>query len=255
MNGMTLEFEIETENTYGENTPFIRCMFNNRGIEIYSDRAIIRSSNSSAIAFFRENQRTKISFVIDKAQNIILTYVNGVMTGLNRIAFDSFFVQSSPQNIEVNRNYVGGTLYSFRAYQRTLSPSEIMQNYLFDLPDLQTKLLEYNVSDIFDVAGEVDFDKLSARIPVMKIRAYDTDVNGNYLPEIKDDKKRLFDVDFTNPFDHAKDFSAANVGIRTQGTSTLIYPVKNYRLYLPEGNDYSIDPNETRPTLIPQYKD
>ena len=124
--------------------------------------------------------------MIDKTERTVTTYINGVMTGLNRLASDSFFVHTSPQNILVNQNNVGGVLYSFRAYTRMLSHQEILQNYLYDLPSVDEKLLEYNVSDIFDDMAEVDFNKISERIPVMKIRAYTTDINGNYLPETAD---------------------------------------------------------------------
>ena len=42
--GATLEFDLETRNSYGELIPFINCMNNDRGFAIYSDRAIIKSS-------------------------------------------------------------------------------------------------------------------------------------------------------------------------------------------------------------------
>ena len=63
-------------------------------------------------------------------------------------------------------------------------------------------------------------------------------------------------VDFTieHPYDHTKDYTATNVVIRTQGTSTLVYPVKNYRLTLPVGASYAIDASKTRPTRVLNIK-
>ena len=224
-----------------------------RGIEIKSDRAILKSSDTTVITLFKENEKIKISFVIDPYNSTTTTYINGVMSGIDRLSTQSAFKQVSPQNIAVNMSGVGGKLYNVRVYERALTHPEILQNYLFDITDISEKLYQYNFSDIYDSIGNISIDKVKERIPVMVIRTYGVDQFGNQLPQTSDYRPT---VDFTieHPYDHTKDYTATDVVIRTQGTSTLVYPVKNYRLTLPAGTSYAIDASKTRPTRVLNIK-
>ena len=181
--GKTIEFELETNNDLGQEKVFLSCMNGGRGIEIKSDRAILKSSDTTVITLFKENEKIKISFVIDPYNSITTTYINGVMSGIDRLSTQSAFKQTSPQSISVNMSGVGGKLYNVRVYERALTYHEILQNYLFDITDISEKLYQYNFSDIYDSVGNISIDKVKERIPVMVIRTYGVDQFGNQLPQ------------------------------------------------------------------------
>src|SRR5690554_1504354 len=226
--GKTIELEFET--TEGLSDEFIRCMHNNRGFIVYKDRAFLRSSNTQVEVFFKENEKIKLSFVINPVAGYILTYINGVMTGIDRMNAQTSFQQSTAQDIIVNDKAVDGKLYNVRVYDRALEHQEILQNYLYDMVSLEEKIEEYNFSDIFNQSGTVDFEKVKERMPVMTIRTYESDENGNRLPQTSDFRPYV-SVAYEHHTNPDKNFSLSNVRLRTQGTSTLQYPVKNYRLY------------------------
>ena len=226
--GKTIELEFET--TEGLSDEFIRCMHNNRGFIVYKDRAILRSSNTQVEVFFKENEKIKISFVINPVAGYTLTYVNGVMTGIDRMNTQTSFQQSTAQNIIVNDKAVDGKLYNVRVYDRALEQQEILQNYLYDMVSLEDKIVEYNFSDIFNQSGTPDIEKVKERIPVMTIRTYTSDEVGNRLPQTAEFRPYV-SAYYEHPTNPDKNFSLPNVRIRTQGTSSLQYPVKNYRLY------------------------
>ena len=175
------------------------------------------------------------------------------MSGIDRLSAFSSFLQSSPQNILINQSLLGGKVYSIRVYKRPLSHHEILQNYLFTMSNIDEKIQEYIFSDIYTESLDMDFLKLKEKIPTVTVRIYEKDENGNSLPATAD-YRPVCDVIIEHNTDSSKNFTAYNATIRTQGTSTLAYPVKNYRITLPSSTEYSLDPTETRPTRILNLK-
>ena len=227
--GKTIEVEFETtfSNTDLE---FIKCFYNGRGFQIFSNRASLSSNNTKAEVFFKENERVKISFVIDKQNMKTLLYINGVMSGVDYMGSATNFQQNNPQNIDINTNHIDGKIFNIRIYDRALDHHEVLQNYLYDKESFEDKITESVFSDIFDENGEPSYEKIKKRMPVMVIRTYSTDTFGNRMPETGDFRP-FVSVSYEHNMDPSRNFSYSNVRFRTQGTSTLVYPVKNYRLY------------------------
>ena len=245
--GRTIEIEFET--TTGLEDEFISCWHGNRGFKILKDRAMLKSNDTQSEVFFKENEKIKLSFVINPVDNTTLIYINGVMTGLDRMNSLTSFQQSTAQNIIINEKAVDGKVYNIRVYDRALSHQEVLQNYLFDIVDLNEKINNYVFSDVFNQSGTPDIEKVKERMPVMVIRTYETDANGNNMP-LTADFRPYVSVTYEDNLDPSKNFELANVRLRTQGTSSLEYPVKNYRLY---SGDLDTNPvtfnNEMHPAI------
>jgi hypothetical protein len=232
--GKTIEIEFET--TIGLEQPFIECWHNERGFKIYKDRAVLKSNNTQADVFFKENEKIKLSFVINRTDNTTFVYINGVKTGVDRMSPQTSFVQLTPQPIKINPYYIDGKLYNIRVYDRALDHIEILRNYLYDVIDIDTKLSLYNHSDIFDANGLPDYEKVKERMPVMVVRTYEADpVTGDRMPgtTTADGSFRPFvRVSYEDLQHPDRNFIIPHVRMRTQGTSSAIYPVKNYRFWL-----------------------
>ena len=226
--GRTIEIEFET--TTGLDDEFIRCIHNNRGFEVFKDRAVLQSSNTRIEAFFKENEKIKISFVINPVDNSTLVYVNGVMTGIDRMNIETNFQQSTAQDILVNYKAVDGKLFNIRVYDRALDHHEILQNYLFDVVSIDEKVQEFNFSDIFDQSGNPDYEKVKERMPVLVIRTYEEDGEGNRMPNTGGFRP-FVSMYYEHHLDSSRNFEYQNVRLRTQGTSSLVYPIKNYRFF------------------------
>ena len=245
--GMTIEIEFKAEELVNTEEVLIDCMANNRGISISPTRAILRGSNARVDVFYREKSKIKISFVIDKLAQRIFTYINGVKSGLDMITSETLFSQgASSKFININEVNGGITLYNLRIYDRALNDREILGNYIFDEVDTVTKVSMFNGTQIYDEFGNIDVDKIKTQIPIFIIEL------NREMPSTSADRPFTNVVEYYNPFNPNLNFTRNNVRMRTQGTSTLQYPVKNWRLYN-INEPVTIDPS-SRPAYILNLK-
>ena len=237
--GRTIEIEFTPYTTIDTEVPLIECMYNDRGFIITPTRATFRGSNVVVDVFFREEERIKLSFVIDKTQNVLLTFINGVLSAIDRLTPQTIFRQTgNPQGIEINYNHAGLDLHGFRVYDRALADLEVLHNHITDVDDPGRKADIYNGTLILDESGNPDIEKIKLQIPVFIIQLDNRD-----LPHTAQDRPWIQRMEYYHPFNTNLNFTREVARVRTQGTSTLQYPVKNYRLFsIPEGQEVTIDP-------------
>lgn len=115
-------------------------------------------------------------------------------------------------------------IQTIRMYNRTLSADEIVNNFIADEhdPDAQMELRNLN----YDVDG----------MPTMYFYGDMTGIS-------KEDRIQLR-IRYLDPKDPSKSFDKLNCKVQWQGTSTLAYAVKNYKIRLFDEND--IDTKEYR---------
>ena len=78
--------------------------------------------------------------------------------------------------------------------------------------------------------GNVSLEKIGKIIPVLKIE-------GSELPTAKMDVKPFINISLEHPFEPTKNFSRTDMktDINVQGTSSLQYPIKNFKIRLDQG--------------------
>ena len=77
--GKTIEFEFETRDVTDYDAVILSCMNAGIGLEVTAQKAIFRSEQSVVETQFKEDERVRISFVVEKkAENrLIFVYING----------------------------------------------------------------------------------------------------------------------------------------------------------------------------------
>ena len=196
---------------------------------------------------------------------LIYIYINGVNSGIGKYNIDTDNFASQCESIEINSNYCDVDLYKLRVYQGSaLTASEIVRNYIADYADAEL----YDVNQICSYDNNVptiDYDLMceyNNQHPGAELLPYavieTTDVN-NTLPYVKmsGDAWKV-NITFVNPsldylynnggfsLEQCKDlgysssdeayihscpsFTATNVDINVQGTSSQGYPIRNYKL-------------------------
>jgi hypothetical protein len=233
--GRTIELEFKTRYVFDSSTVLITCMANNIGFEVTPQQIILKGSNVTAVAKFKEDEHMKVTFVISPAENMIATYINGVISGVGYYNNETSFRQLTPANISLNPNSQSVDIYSIKVYDRALNQQEVLNNYIADLPDPTEKVNLYAFNDIYDMFGNPDKAKIGARIPVMMIE-------GNPLPTAKVKPRPLVKVTFEHPFEPSKNFIREGVEIDVQGTSSLQYPIKNFKLRFDKAEKYEMEP-------------
>ena len=233
--GRTIELEFKTRYVFDSRTVLITCVANNIGFEVTPQRITLRGSNVTAVANFKEDEHMKVTFIISPAENMIATYINGVISGVGYYTNDTSFRQLNPANISFNPNGQSVDIYSVKVYDRALNQQEVLNNYIADLPDPIEKIDLHTFNDIYDMFGNPDKFKIGARIAVMMIE-------GNTLPTAKIKPRPVVKVTFEHPFEPSKNFVREGVEIDVQGTSSLQYPIKNFKLRFNKAEKYEIEP-------------
>lgn len=232
--GMTVEVEMATHNVRDYDTVVMSCLSGGRGFKIASQYAQIRSEQSEVSMQFKEDEKVRVSFVVEprNLHRLIYVYVDGVMCGATQYPTDDNFAQSPAAGITIGAESSGIDLYRIRAYAKGLTRLEILDNYIADRPTLAERVDAAKRNDIFDVAEDIVIDQLPAATAHMIIECEE-------LPQYKGHKKTC-QISFTNRADQARSFVAQDAEIDVQGTSSAGYKVKNFKIKLKNGVTYTM---------------
>lgn len=234
VSGKTLEFEFSTKNV--SNTDAVICDLRNAngvGLLITASEASLTSSGGAKVSTrYKSGENVRLSFVINRKsgttnKGLIFMYVNGVLSGAANYALNDNFISSETLSIASNED-VDIALKSLRFYDVPLTDSQILNNYILYRSNAEEFLKVYTRNNIYEEnSSDFSTDILSGQLPIMII-------TGN-IPalEATTDKNLQIDVDveYINLQDQSRSFKLKNGAMRPQGTSSMSYPKKNFRLY------------------------
>ena len=234
INGKTLEFEFATRNVSNDNA--VVCDLTNpdgSGILITASEVVLKSVGGAKVSTkYKSEENIRISLVINKKENstnkcLAFIYINGVISGaVNFTPTDSFRVDkeltfSSTSDTDIE-------LKSLRFYDTVLTSDQILNNYILYRTDAKELVQLYDRNNIYK-ENSVNFsvDALSGQLPIMivtgDIPALENTSDKNLTIDV--------DVDYINLQDQTKSFKVVDGAMRPQGTSSMSYPKKNFRLY------------------------
>lgn len=251
--GKTLEFELLTSNIFDKDALILSCMQqageNLIGFDMTTREARLVTKGGSVIATkFAPDMNLRICFVIEsKEQNrMLMLYVNGICCGAVQYAQSDSLMHDAPAlPISINSVPCDVAISCIRVYNRALTADELLRNYIADRTNSTEMTSVFKRNDILDETGEkIDMTKLvSQGKAVMMITGDLTWLDAN------NSKKTKIKCDFTL-WDHKGDIlTGTNAGVSLQGTSSMLYPRKNYRVYFNEFDDTAISLNgESVPT-------
>ena len=194
---------------------------------------------------FPSDDKTRITFVINRgeAKNGVPyfgdyqfasmdIYVNGVLTSVEKISDYTDLVGTQFENggmkimlgCDNDLQHTGyAEIYNIRAYNRALSMEEVLTNYISDIsdPQEQSDMIRRN-----SLAGTVSTD-----LPVMDLYFTPDD-----LANMTKDNKVMGRCIFTNYNGSTENFDKF-CRCQWQGTSSLAYAVKNYKIKLYNDNN------------------
>ena len=241
ISGSTVEIEFTSRNVADISAPLISCIDRNIGIEIGSQRAVLSSEALSSVTGeavetqYKENERLRISFVIEskKEERLVYTYINGIISGLKQYPVSDNFTQANPVGITIGSNFADIDIHSIRKYNNALTSDQLVDNYIADITNPTRKLQMFNKNDIFDSYSNIAYSKILKTIPCMTIIGD--------LSTFKGDKK-VVSIMYENAKEPETNIPLMeNVGLNVQGTSSQFYPRKNFDISLPE--PYKLKPH------------
>lgn len=167
---------------------------------------------------------------------MVYLYINGIMSGsVQRGTSDSIY-QSLPSYINMGAEGATLDVYLMHGYNTFLTDDQMLACYILDQETVDELIDEYNSNDILDDNGNVSVENIPDGMRVVIV----TGKQANGVPTVlqaavNNNKDTKYDVDqilsYVKNGDPKQNFLCVGGCIRLQGTSSLAYPIKNYRIY------------------------
>lgn len=238
--GKTIELEFSTLNVRDDDA--VICDLRNAsgtGLLITATKVSLTSENGVTVETeFRSGENVRIAFVINKSSGTLnkclsFIYTNGIISrGEAWSATDKY---DSPKTIKFTASSkVEVSLKAIRIYNTALTSDQILNNYILYRDSIEEMTSVYEKNDVY-TEGTTSFDpnKMMSRVPVMIVTG-DIPV----LENTSDKKTQIIvDIDYYNMQDPTRNFSMVSAAMRPQGTSSMGYPKKNFRIYTQKVDD------------------
>lgn len=225
---------------------------NDRGFVIKTNEAYFRTYEGNTVSTkFAAGEVYNIGFVSypeltgsDESSKLnsrrIYLYVNGVICSTTyKTSTDSIY-QTNPENIILQANNSILDVFFIRAFGQQLSDGQMFDLYLTDLNNPELLEKEYSSNQVLNNSGNIDVQQaLKCGLPCMIITGQYEGLDAVDYVAAMNDKDPKYDIDeilylesekaSPKNFLVVKGESAPQ--LRLQGTSSLNYAIKNYRIY------------------------
>lgn len=253
--GGTFEIDLETFDIDNDDAVICECKteiqeMSTSYFRITSTNAEFATADGIKInTRYKDNEKLKIAFIGNKIgtgedDNLIYIVVNGVLERAQIYSNNDKIYSNAYLRIGTGNGGCKVRLHSIRVYDRALTVDEAFSNYVIDSPNSQIIYEKNNVIKK-GTTNEIGFDEVANKLPVMIFTG-----NMKELVEAGQDKNwRIFDVEYVNRQEPERSFMAFNCQMKLQGTSSLGYPRKNFKLktknkYFSKENNYYLDDYE-----------
>ena len=242
--GFTFEIEFKTSHVLDEAAPLVNLRnHENAGLYITASTIEYKLSDNEIVSTkYKPEENIRVGVVIYPNignldyKGLMMLYIDGILT--------SIVPYSSTTNLSSNTELsIIGTpnatfeLKQIRCYNRALAPNDILNNFML-YRDTAEELMEvYDRNDIY-VDSLISADRLMRKTPIIIITGNDRDDNIDPLQILygfdrthKGDYVRVDRIEVIN-FEHPEyNMVLENPSMRCQGTSSMDYPIKNFRFY------------------------
>ncbi len=257
--GRTLEFSFCTTGVSDDDAVICSLMKNDIGLKITASEIILQSREGKTVSTrFKSEENVRIAIVINRRtgttnKGLAFIYIDGILSGATKFASsDSFesdvnFSMSGSSDAELK-------LYQIRAYDTALSSDQVLNNFILYQNTTAEMQDAYYRNDITESGSSaLSMDKLEKFLPVMLVTG-----NIPVLEATKNKKEQItVDIDYYNLQDPTKSFTMKKAAMTPQGTSSMSYPKKNFRIYTKKIDDtkvYDYQGNEIEDKLY-AFKD
>lgn len=230
--GKTIELEFAIRDVNNRDAVVISCMNGGIGFEATADTARLVSEQTSVDCHYRDEEKIRLAFVVESRSEyrLVSIYLNGKLSCVKQYPTADNFQQSSPVDISIGSSYCGVDIYNIRSYTTALTSVEVNNNFIADTTDVARKVELYNANNIYDEYGNISYQAVKDKIPVMTIIGS--------LPQSKGDKKTAL-IKFEDCFHPNLNFEDTCT-IDVQGTSSQWYVRKNWKEKFSQAHQHAL---------------
>ncbi|MFV0140988.1 CotH kinase family protein [Empedobacter falsenii] len=258
-NAFTFQTKIKVSKVTDSTKPLITCMSGGVGFVITPEEAKLITGGKSEVAMkFSSGQEYNIAFVsmptalsnssdYEKVNtDMVFLYIDGVLSGgVQRGTGDNIYQTVEPAFITLGNDNAILDVYNVRCYNNYLTHDQVLNTYILDLSTVNEIVTKFKQNAIVDSEGEVTIESLPNGVRYVII----TGEQANGMSTVKyaaaiNNKDARYDVDeilhIKKGSDKSLNMKCTGGCIRLQGTSSLAYPIKNYRFYFRSANDSKV---------------
>ena len=222
---------------------------NNEGFAIGTQEAYFNTSGTTVNVKYKEGDIINITFVVDRTADALSIYLNGILAGVTGLsAIPAITMENIP--FLINSEYCDFDLYKFRVYPVALSMPDVIHNYISDIKDIslydENQLTDINDATALSYQAVMKYNEDHPDDPTMPIQIIDMTQTpqGTDLPHYKGANRNV-SMTFINPtadyklehgditpwdyYIHCPSYTADNVDLNVQGTSSQKYPRRNFK--------------------------
>jgi hypothetical protein len=222
--GKTIEIEFATRDVLNYDAVLLSCMSGGRGLEVTTQRATLKSEQSTIGTQYKEEEHVRLSFVVEKraGNKLLLCYINGILSGSVQYPDADDFSQTNPADITIGTNDCTTDIYNIRVYDNDLTRYQILDNWIADTKIASALKNRYERNNVYDEYGQITVSTNKKDLPYLVLES-------KVLPQFKGDKKVCSGY-YVDPVNPKNSFNFNNAEIDVQGTSSQYYYVKNYKI-------------------------
>lgn len=238
--GKTIEIEFASTNVNDDNAVLLDLRdADGAGILITASNVKLTSRAGVEIeTSYKDNEFIRVAFVINKTSGVTnkcmsFIYVNGVVSrGCAWVASDRY--TSNALLKFTGTSDAEMLLKSLRIYNMALTNDQVLNNFNLYRDTVAEMIEVYERNDVYvENSSTFDYEKMAGRLPVMI-------VTGD-IPTLESasdkDTQITVDIEYYNLQDQSRSFTMKNAAMRPQGTSSMGYPKKNFRIYTEKRDD------------------
>lgn len=236
--GITVDIKYATRDIGSQNACVLDMRgsdTNGRGFAVDTQYMYLNSSTTKIKSYVLENAVSRATFVIDRDEAIAKIYNNGVLSETFLMTGGEEFSNNTNIYLGTKLDFVDGIyqpsiygdceIYSIRVYERALSGEEIVQNLVADIPDLEEQEQKYNLNYGDSTPSMYFYGDTSAMTKDNKVP-----LRIKYIS--------------TDSTEYGESFDLNSCQVSWQGTSSIQYAVKNYKIRLrnDDGSKFKYSP-------------
>lgn len=236
--GRTIEIEYRVSNARAYDVKAIACWAGDIGFYITPTKIVFQNSagaSTSLTTDFLEGDRVRVGLVFQTTASGrgMFLYLNGKQTGYFTYDDAHSFQQPAPVGITIDSASCDVDIYRIMVYNSALSKTQMVNNYIVGLDSVARMVEVYNRNDIF-YNNLISYTKAQAHVPVM-IFTGEGITDFMNVPVANKSMKINVVVEYIDAAAPEKSFTATGVQVKFQGTSSMAYPVRNFKIKTAKG--------------------
>ncbi len=214
--GKEIKLVVKVTSCKDYEATFLSCFDGTVGLVLKAQEGILSSESQSLSFPYCEEEKLEIDLNIDKEDRLATVWLGGIPSGVFAYASTDSWMQGTGQQVVIGSEDCDVWLYGIRMYGCGLTLYDILANFIADAGTTEEMVARYKRNDIYNADGSISLTKLRDACPdlrILHIRAEDMTTS------------KEMEVPCAVELSHknGKGFTASNVTMKAQGTSSLEY--------------------------------